>query len=89
MLESELTLALVTGIGLTKYSVSVSWDDLSALKVLPDPFLELFLTVVEANFRDNLVQEDQDLIISYCYDYKYLNLLLGWQVHGVDQQVRP
>ena len=43
MLEGELALAGVAGIGLTEHSVTVTGNDLAGLEGLPDVVLELFL----------------------------------------------
>ena len=63
VLQGELPLASVPGVGLTKDSVTVARDDLARLEKAPNKVLHLVIGGTQANTLDNLLKEDEHLLV--------------------------
>lgn len=64
VLESEFTLAGVSGISLSKNSVTVARDDSTALERVPDEVSELLIgNFVRAKIGDELSEPDEDFLV--------------------------
>jgi hypothetical protein len=63
VLEGELTLASVTGVGLSQDSVTVTRNDLARLEGLPDVVLDLLVGGVRADFGTEFEGPAEDFLV--------------------------
>ena len=61
MLQSELALRSVAGVGLAQHGMAVSGHDLTALQGVPDKLLQLLLRHIVADLVAQIGQPQQDL----------------------------